>query len=168
MTSVVSAESSLVTFVSTLPSSGNDGVLSGGAAVVVFVVFTSSFSNVTCAVVVSLSSVVKFSVASIVFTGENMPAVSFSLRVVIEVSSATVVVVELTVLETSTFVLTAVTASVETASVSLVAVFTGALVITSVVPTSSGAFVAVSVATDVVDASVFFRAAAAVVKGVVV
>ena len=87
MASVVSAGVFVVTFVSTLTSSANDGVVSDRSPVVVFVVSTTSLSNVRCALVVSFGSVVKFSVASIVFTGETVPAVSFSVRVVVEVSS---------------------------------------------------------------------------------
>ena len=124
LASVVSAGVFVVTFVSTLTFGANDGVVSDRSPVVVFVVSTTSLSNVRCALVVSFGSIVKFSVASIVFTGETVPAVSFSLRVVVEVSSSTVMVVDLMVFGTSTFVLTAVTGSAESTSVSLADVIT--------------------------------------------
>ena len=136
---MVTVESTVVTSVSAMISTGTVVILSVGVAVVDFLVSSTCFSAVAWAVVRSLTSLVTFSVNSFRCTGEIAFSVFFSLAAAVEVSSTTVVVVAFTVLGTFRFVVALVRSFVKTASFSLAAVVTGALVAIWVVTSAATA-----------------------------
>ena len=113
------------------------------------------------------SSVVTFFVASVICAEVTVPSIAFSVTAAVEVLSAAVAVVGFAVLGTSAFIVVPVRGSVESDSFSLEAVVTGVSDLTSLF-TSTAAVVSVSVATDVVVASVVSRTYATVLIGVAV
>ena len=108
--------------------------------------------------------VITFSLASVLFRAETALSVSFSVAAAVELSLSMVVVVSLRVFGIFTFVMISVTISVDIGSVSFGGVVTGALIVASVVRSES---LSVSVATDLVDASLISTTGAVVVREVV-
>ena len=165
---MVTVAASLVTSVFTLASIDTVVIASVGAAVVAFVASSFCFSVVSLAVLGCSIRVLIFSLNSVICTGETVLSATFSVRVAVEVSSTTMSVVGLAVLRTSAFGMASVRGSVKTATVSLVAVFTGSPVITPRVTLTDVPMVSASVTTDVVDGSLVSTIDGAVVSGVAV
>ena len=164
---VVTVEASVVTFVSTLISTGSDIVVTVGAAVATLVLSTIRFPIVAWGMEGSLTFLVTFCEASVVCTGKNVLAALFSLTAALDVFSTTVAVVGLVVLVTSAFVVTSVRGSVKTTSVSLEVIVTAPLLVIPVVMSTAIAVLSSSPAADIVDASVNFSPGAADVRRVV-
>ena len=114
----------------------------------------------------SSTSLVTFSVTSVVCTGETALSISFSFGEVKEVSSTTMSVVGLAVLSTSTIVMASIRGPVEAAPFSLAAVVMGSSVITPRV-TSTAVTVVSAPVTTVVNASVVSTIGRVVVCAVV-
>ena len=164
---VVTVEASVATFVSTLISTGSDIVVTVGAAVVALVLSTISFPIVAWGMEGSLNFLATFCEASVVCTGKNVLAASFSLTAALDVFSTMVAVVGLVVLVTSAFVVTSVRGSVKTTSVSLKVIVTAPLLVIPVVMSTAVDVLSSSPAADIVDASVNFSPGAADVRRVV-
>ena len=124
--SVFTVEAGVVTSVSKITCAGSVFFVSAGAVVGGFVFSTTCFSAFSRTVLMSPTSVVIFSVVSLVFTGETVPSVTAAM----EVSSARVPVVGLVLLRSFTLILISVIGFVETVSDSLAGVVTGASVVT--------------------------------------
>ena len=169
LATAVTVETSVATFVSTLSSAGSDVIVSVGAAVADLLSSTTCFSVVVWVVVECLTSLVTFSVALNVCTGETVFTISFCLTAVVKVSLTTVARDDLFVLGTSAFVVTSVRGSVKTTFFSLATIVTGGKVVTpATVTPDSCAVVSASVATDVSDTSVVSTTGTAFIREVVV
>ena len=165
LASVITVEATVVTFASTLTSTGSNVVFLVGAAVLVFVVPNTCFSVVAWEVAGSSTAVVTFCVTLVGCAWETVASVSFSVSAAVQGSSETVGVIGLAGLRTSTFVMASVRGSIEANSFSLAAVITEASVVNSVLTSTAPPVVSTSVARDVVDALVVLTAGAAVGSG---
>ena len=114
LAAVVALKAFVFTSVSTINSIGTVVIISVGAAVVTFVVSGTCFFVIPWAVTGTSTSAISFSVTSVVCTEKTVLFVSFSVRAAVEVSSAMILLVELSALGTSTFVMTSVRGFVKT------------------------------------------------------